>query len=140
MLTYRGRSRTDVDSRQVAARTQTDMLQNLSTQALPSGSSRAKINAVVCDLFVTWRSVYMGAQTSPSARGTRSASRSVQQKSRPVPPALIDQDLRRELIAQAAYYRAQRRGFAPGHEAEDWLAAESEVDTALMLGALPLNT
>jgi hypothetical protein len=64
----------------------------------------------------------------------------VQQKARPVPPGLIDQDLRRGLIAQAAYYRAERRGFAPGHEAEDWLAAESEVDTALMLGALPLNT
>jgi hypothetical protein len=57
-----------------------------------------------------------------------------------VPPGLIDQDLRRGLIAQAAYYRAERRGFEPGHEAEDWLAAESEVDTALMLGALPMNT
>jgi len=82
----------------------------------------------------------MGAQTSPSTRGARSAGRSGQPKSRPVPPALIDQDLRRELIAQAAYYRAERRGFAAGHEAADWLAAESEVDTALMLGALPLNT
>jgi hypothetical protein len=53
---------------------------------------------------------------------------------------LIDQDLRRSMIAQAAYYRAERRGFEPGHEAEDWLAAESEVDTALMLGALPLKS
>jgi hypothetical protein len=44
------------------------------------------------------------------------------------------------MIAKAAYYRAERRGFAPGHEAEDWLAAESEVDAALMLGALPLST
>jgi hypothetical protein len=54
-----------------------------------------------------------------------------------VPPALIDQELRRGMIAQAAYYRAERRGFDPGHEADDWLAAESEVDAALMLGALP---
>jgi hypothetical protein len=44
------------------------------------------------------------------------------------------------MIAQAAYYRAERRGFEPGYEAEDWLAAESEVDAALMLGALPLKT
>jgi hypothetical protein len=44
------------------------------------------------------------------------------------------------MIAKAAYYRAERRGFAAGHEAEDWLAAESEVDAALMLGALPLST
>jgi Protein of unknown function (DUF2934) len=35
---------------------------------------------------------------------------------------------RRELIAKAAYYRAERRAFGPGHELEDWLAAETEVD------------
>ena len=82
----------------------------------------------------------MGVKASPTTRVARGASRSTQPKARPVPPGLIDQDLRRGLIAQAAYYRAERRGFEPGHDAEDWLAAESEVDTALMLGALPLNT
>jgi hypothetical protein len=35
--------------------------------------------------------------------------------------------MRHALIAQAAYFRAERRGFAPGHELEDWLAAEAEV-------------
>jgi hypothetical protein len=30
-------------------------------------------------------------------------------------------------IAEAAYYRAQQRGFAPGHELDDWVAAEAEV-------------
>ena len=30
-------------------------------------------------------------------------------------------------IAEVAYYRAQRRGFEPGHELEDWIAAEREV-------------
>lgn len=34
-------------------------------------------------------------------------------------------------IAMAAYRRAERRGFAPGHELEDWLAAEDEVDQRL---------
>jgi Protein of unknown function (DUF2934) len=29
-------------------------------------------------------------------------------------------------IAEAAYYRAERRGFEPGYETEDWLAAEAE--------------
>ncbi len=29
-------------------------------------------------------------------------------------------------IAKAAYFLAQHRGFAPGHELEDWLAAEKE--------------
>ena len=30
-------------------------------------------------------------------------------------------------IAEAAYFRAQQRGFEPGHELEDWLAAELDV-------------
>lgn len=29
-------------------------------------------------------------------------------------------------IAVTAYYRAQARGFEPGYELEDWLAAEQE--------------
>jgi hypothetical protein len=33
----------------------------------------------------------------------------------------------RRLIAEAAYFRAKQRGFAPGHELEDWIQAESEV-------------
>ena len=33
----------------------------------------------------------------------------------------------RKLIAEAAYYRAKQRGFAPGHELEDWVQAEAEV-------------
>ena len=32
-----------------------------------------------------------------------------------------------EMIAEAAYYRAQKRGFAPGLEEEDWREAEAEV-------------
>lgn len=29
-------------------------------------------------------------------------------------------------IAVSAYYRAEARGFSPGYELEDWLAAEAE--------------
>lgn len=38
---------------------------------------------------------------------------------------------RYRMIAEAAYYRAERRGFAPGHDLQDWLAAEIEVDELL---------
>ena len=41
---------------------------------------------------------------------------------------------REELIAIVAYFRAERRGFGPGGEVEDWLAAEREIDTALASG------
>ena len=32
-----------------------------------------------------------------------------------------------QMIAVAAYYRAQARRFEPGHELDDWLNAESEI-------------
>jgi len=38
---------------------------------------------------------------------------------------------RESRIAQVAYLRAERRGFEPGHELEDWLAAEHEVDAVI---------
>ncbi|MDE2259433.1 MAG: DUF2934 domain-containing protein [Betaproteobacteria bacterium] len=38
---------------------------------------------------------------------------------------------RNEMIAVAAYYRAEHRGFANGNSMEDWLAAEAEIDALL---------
>lgn len=31
------------------------------------------------------------------------------------------------LIAERAYFKAEQRGFEPGHELEDWLEAEREL-------------
>ena len=39
------------------------------------------------------------------------------------------------MIAAAAYQRAEKRGFAPGHEIEDWLEAEKEVKHQIQPGA-----
>ncbi len=30
-------------------------------------------------------------------------------------------------IAELAYYKAEKRGFTPGYELEDWLEAEQEI-------------
>jgi hypothetical protein len=35
---------------------------------------------------------------------------------------------RQQLISEAAYFRAQERGFTPGRELEDWLAAEIQIE------------
>ncbi|MBV6415661.1 MAG: hypothetical protein CMLOHMNK_00174 [Steroidobacteraceae bacterium] len=40
-------------------------------------------------------------------------------------------------ISRAAYFRAEHRGFEPGHDVEDWLAAEDEIDAILMRGEAP---
>lgn len=38
-------------------------------------------------------------------------------------------DSREARIAERAYWRAERRGFEPGRELDDWLEAEREVDS-----------
>ena len=40
---------------------------------------------------------------------------------------------RYRLIARTAHHLSARRGFEPGHELEDWLAAEQEVNSAFGL-------
>ncbi len=42
-----------------------------------------------------------------------------------------DSSEREAMIRTAAYLRAERRGFAAGHELEDWLAAQAEIDDLL---------
>lgn len=44
----------------------------------------------------------------------------------------VEPERRRAMVAEAAYFRAAARGFAPGHELEDWLAAEADVDRRLL--------
>jgi len=51
--------------------------------------------------------------------------------------AAVSPEDRRTMIAEGAYLRAERRGFEPGHETEDWLAAEVEVDALLKSGHGP---
>jgi len=55
------------------------------------------------------------------------------------PPIPADQDIKSAraaelahdeidaMVAQAAYYIAEQRGFEPGHEIDDWLQAEAQI-------------
>jgi len=45
-----------------------------------------------------------------------------------------DADVRRRMIAEAAYFRAEARGFQGGDALRDWLEAEAEVDAVLRSG------
>lgn len=38
---------------------------------------------------------------------------------------------REQLVSEAAYYKAEQRGFQPGNEMADWFEAESDVDRML---------
>ena len=50
----------------------------------------------------------------------------------PLPfPLVIDASQRQQLIAKTAYFLAEARGFAPGHEMGDWIEAERLVQERL---------
>ncbi|HET7366670.1 MAG TPA: DUF2934 domain-containing protein [Burkholderiales bacterium] len=42
------------------------------------------------------------------------------------PPELSPEEVYK-LIQESAYFKAKARGFAPGHEVQDWIEAEQEV-------------
>jgi hypothetical protein len=48
-------------------------------------------------------------------------------------------DARNAMVQEAAYLRAQARGFAPGHELEDWVSAEREIDARLFAAIAPVG-
>jgi Protein of unknown function (DUF2934) len=67
----------------------------------------------------------------PRTRAKAATSRARKTPSKAPLRVTINEDVRRAMIAEGAYLRAERRGFAPGHEEEDWLAAEAEVNALL---------
>ena len=44
------------------------------------------------------------------------------------PSSGADDGSREARISEAAFFKAAARGFEPGHEWDDWLAAEKEID------------
>lgn len=62
-------------------------------------------------------------ETKPETRKTARKPEIVRTESRAnLVPINVDEEIRR-----LAYLLSERRGFEPGHEAEDWLAAEREI-------------
>ncbi len=62
---------------------------------------------------------------------TNSSAPSAGTNKPPPSPVNISAEERWRMVATAAYHRAEKRGFEPGHEVEDWLAAEREIDAVL---------
>jgi hypothetical protein len=51
------------------------------------------------------------------------------------PACTHEDERRRAMIAEAAYFIAERRGFSTGSELDDWLVAEVQID--FLLKAVP---
>jgi hypothetical protein len=52
-------------------------------------------------------------------------------RSTKAPMLPISAELHYRMVAEAAYYIAERRGFAPGDAAADWAQAEKQIATTL---------
>jgi hypothetical protein len=71
------------------------------------------------------------AAVKTTTKKTRTAARHKQGAMAATAAPAVSADERRGMIAKAAYLRGERRGFAQGGEAEDWLVAEQEIDALL---------
>jgi len=74
--------------------------------------------------------VHKGKAASKSASQTAVAAKSPAKsasESRTASVPNISAEERERLIARVAYFRAEKRGFAPGNELQDWIEAEAEV-------------
>jgi hypothetical protein len=69
------------------------------------------------------------ASSAARARKPRAAAVAQAQAPHGSNPAL-GAEQRRRLIAEAAYYLAERRGFQGGSPEQDWLEAEARIDAA----------
>jgi hypothetical protein len=77
----------------------------------------------------------MSKRTADSSTLKRAAVRKSNQSDPNVDTGSAD-NVRRAMIAEAAYYRAERRGFSPGFELEDWLESENELNTRIQARSL----
>ncbi len=78
--------------------------------------------------------------------GSESPAKSTEQAARPIdsgpkahspPLPLVDGPARHAMIARAAYFAAERRGFKGGSAQDDWVIAEVQVDEQLGLNPAP---
>lgn len=70
--------------------------------------------------------------TVKSSKATQKKKPVLSVKSKKTSSRTPNQDYQ-EMIAEAAYYKAEQRGFIPGFEEEDWLDAENEILAMLKL-------
>ena len=66
------------------------------------------------------------ADAAPAAKKPRAPRKTLTTKAAAAEPTSEELG---GMIATAAYYLAAARNFTPGHELEDWLEAEREVDS-----------
>ena len=81
--------------------------------------------------LVTRTSSGVGEKIKSTAAPARAQSSKAQVPESKKAPATVSPEERYRMIAEAAYFKAQKRGFVGGDPAQDWLEAEAEIDRKL---------
>lgn len=76
------------------------------------------------------------AKAKPATKTATATAAAKPARTRARKSAVVPPEQRRHYIEMAAYYIAERRGFAPGNPLEDWVQAEAEIDRLLAEGRL----
>jgi len=73
------------------------------------------------------------AAVAPQRKPASTPQSSLPLGERPITPkpTAVSPEQREAMIQEAAYYKAERRNFAPGFELQDWAEAEWEIDEQL---------
>lgn len=110
-----------------------------STPAKPAAPAKLVAAAKVKSPAKTTGKVSVAKQVASKAPVKKAAPKSATPKpatARARKPKGVPPEQRRNYIEMAAYYIAERRGFAPGNPLEDWVQAEAEIDRLLAEGRL----
>ena len=67
------------------------------------------------------------SKPSPAVKSAPTAAKPAMAAAKPA----VDPAERQRMIGEAAYYLAEKRGFAHGHHDADWAAAEKQIDAML---------
>lgn len=92
-------------------------------EAKPKKAAAAKVEAKPAEAAAPAK-----APAKAAAKPRKKAAAETTLVQKPSAPSLEE---RQRWVATAAYHKAEKRGFAPGYEVQDWLEAETEIDALI---------
>jgi len=123
-------------TQQSTSRTSTSKQQTKAPKTASSKTSKKPTKSQPTDKKTSVTNPHSSNKDTPAVKQTSDAS-SPPNKTESIKPAdAISDELRLSMIAEAAYYRAAKRGFDGSNEEEDWLVAEAEIDAVINEGKL----
>jgi hypothetical protein len=114
-------------------------------QTAPAAAAKTKTPTVASKAAVAKKAVPVKAAAKPVAQAEPAAAqiapaaktpakKAPAKKAAKAAPRVVTPEQRANYIEVAAFYIAERRGFAPGNPDEDWLQAAAEIDRLIAAG------